>query len=131
MKKLSQKQLDKLWGEDGPYSEADLSIQTRILDDRVSRVFINVEVKINPFTFEFIKKHRDKFKDNQIIQQLLDHSEYHGQSMGYVSCAFEDEFVGNEIMEKAQQHLDYARKTIILMHEFVMDYLEISKIPKV
>jgi len=73
MKKLSQKQLDKLWGEDGPYSEADLSIQTRILDDRVSRVFINVEVKINPFTFEFIKKHRDKFKDNQIIQQLLDH----------------------------------------------------------
>jgi len=51
--------------------------------------------------------------------------------MGYVSCAFEDEFVGNEIMEKAQQHLDYARKTIILMHEFVMDYLEISKIPKV
>ena len=131
MKKPSQKQLDKLWGEDGPYSEVDLSIQTRILDDRISRVFINVEVKINPFTFELIKKHRNKFKDNPMIRQLLDHAEYRGQSMGYVSCAFEDEFVDKGVMEMAHQHLDYARETIILMHEFVMDYLEISKTPRV
>jgi len=131
MKKLSQKQLDKLWGEDGPYSEADLSIQTRILDDRVSRVFINVEAKINPFTFELVKKHRDKFKDSPMIQQLLDHSEYRGQSMGYVSCAFEDEFVDNKVMERANKHLGYTKRIIILMHEFVMDYLGISKTPKV
>ena len=126
-----KKQIDKLWGEDGPYSEADLSIQMRILDDQVSRIFINVEVKINPFTFEFIKKHRDQFKDNPMIQQLLDHAEYHGQSVGYVSCVFEDEFVDKGVMERAQQHLDYARETIVLMHKFVMDYLGISKTPRV
>ena len=131
MKKLSQKQLDKLWGEDGPYSEADLSIQTRILDDRVSRVFINVEVKINPFTFELVEKYRNNFKGNPMIQQLLDNAEYRGPSMGYVTCAFEDEFTDKKVMERAHKHLDYARETIILMHEFVMDYLGISKTPKV
>lgn len=131
MKKLSQKQIDKLWGEDGPYSEADLSIQTRILDDRVSRIFINVEVKINPFSFELVEKHRHNFKSNLMIQQLLDHAEYRGPAMGYVAMAFEEEFVNKEVMEKAHQHLDYVRKTIIIMHEFVMDYLEISKTPRV
>ena len=131
MKQLSQKQLDKLWGEDGPYSEADLSIQTRILDDRVSRIFINVEVKINPFTFELIRKYRDSFKDNLMIQQLLNNAEYRGQSMGYIASAFEDEFTDKKVMEQAYKHLDYARETIILMHEFVMDYLGISKTSKV
>ncbi|MBU0578536.1 hypothetical protein KKE34_01495 [Patescibacteria group bacterium] len=39
MLKLTQKQRDQLWGLDGPYSEAKLIIETRILDDTVSRVF--------------------------------------------------------------------------------------------
>jgi len=86
--KLSKRQQDKLWGETGPYSEALLITERRILDDFVSRVFINVEVHINPFTYEVIKKNRDLFANDEILQQLLDHSEFQGQSFGYVSCAF-------------------------------------------
>ena len=66
-----------------------------------------------------------------MIQQLLDNAEYRGPSMGYVTCAFEDEFTDKKVMELAHKHLDYAKETIILMHEFVMDYLGISKTPKV
>ena len=43
--KLSQKQRDQLWGEEGPYSEARLIIEHRGLDDTVSRVFVVVEVQ--------------------------------------------------------------------------------------
>jgi len=60
--KLTQKQIDQLWGEHGPYSEAKLIIETRILDDRVSRIFIVVEVAINPLTFEIISKIRSILK---------------------------------------------------------------------
>lgn len=34
--------VDQLWGGEGPYSEAHLIIETRILDDKVSRVFVVV-----------------------------------------------------------------------------------------
>ncbi|MBI2634831.1 hypothetical protein HYW82_04155 [Candidatus Peregrinibacteria bacterium] len=54
--KLTQKQRDQLWGEHGPYSEAKLITETRILDDQVSRVFVVVEVAINPLTYEIIGK---------------------------------------------------------------------------
>lgn len=121
--KLTQKQRDKLWGEDGPYSEAHLTIETRILDDSVSRIFVSVEVHINPFTYETIKQNRDRFDDDILIQQLIDHSEYRGQAFGYVSCAFQDEYTDENVMREAQEHLDYAKRTIIKMHKFVLDLL--------
>ena len=65
--KLTQKKRDKLWGEDGPYSEAWLIFETRILDDSVSRIFIIVEVHVNPFTYELIKKNRDLFADDPLV----------------------------------------------------------------
>src|SRR5258708_7863567 len=68
--KLTLKQRDQLWGENGPYSEACLILETRILDDFVSRIFINVEIHINPFTYKIIKKHRKVFIDDPLIQQL-------------------------------------------------------------
>lgn len=123
MSKLTQKQQDQLWGVDGPYSEAKLIIETRILDDSVSRVFINVEVAINPFTYRLIKKHRKKFKDDLMIQQLLNHVDYRGQAYGYVSCAFRSEYINDEVLLAAQEHLEYAKQAIIKMHKFVMVYL--------
>ena len=60
--KLTPKQIDGLWGETGPYSQANLIIQTRILDDRISRVFLVVEADINPLTYELIKKHQAQSK---------------------------------------------------------------------
>lgn len=119
---LTPKQRDQIWGEDGPYSEARLIYNTRILDDQVSRVFIEIEIAINPLTFRIVKKHRDLFKDDPIIQQLLDHSHYRGQPYGYVSSAFCKQDARKKIKEEADKHLQYSIQTIIKMHKFVINY---------
>lgn len=126
--KLTRNDKDKLWGEDGPYSEVQLITETRILDDRVSRIFVIVELHINPFTFEMINKSRKLFTNDPLIQQLLDHSEFRGQSFGYVSCAFQKEYIDDEVMKNAIQNLDYSKKTIIKMHKFVMGLFKEEKI---
>ena len=80
--KLTKKQKDLLWsgGGKGPYSQANLIKQIRILDDSVSRVFLVVETEINPTTFEIVNsnRHDDEFKNDIVIQQLLDKAEYRG-----------------------------------------------------
>jgi len=124
--KLSKELKDKLWGETGPYSQAKLIIETRILDDKVSRVFAVVECEINPLTYKIIKQNRDHFKKDQKIQQLLDHAEYRGQAFGYVSMAFEEELANDQAWKRAHMHLDYTKETIIKMHKFVMELLELK-----
>lgn len=124
--KITKKQRDKLWGETGPYSQANLIIQTRILNDKISRVFLNVEADINPLTYEIVKQNRSKFKDDIMIQQLLDHAEYRGQEFGYVVSAFEGEFVNEDVLKEAKQRLKYTEDNLIKMHKFVMDLLDIK-----
>lgn len=124
---LTQKQRDKLWGEVGPYSQANLTLETRILDDKVSRVFIEVEVNINPLTYEIIKQNIKQFKNDPMITQLIAHAENRGQEFGYVSCAFSREYKEESVMEEAKKCLEYSKKTIIKMHQFVMDLLDIPK----
>lgn len=121
--KLTKSQKDKLWGEDGPYSQVQLIIETRILDDSISRIFVLVEVHINPLTFEIIKENRDQFKDDKMIQQIIDFSEFRGDEFGYVSCAFQKQHT-LKVLKEANHHLEYAEMTIIKMHKFVMDLLE-------
>lgn len=123
IKQLTRKQRDKLWGEEGPYSEAWLVTEARILDESISRIFISVEVHINPFTYETVEKNREVFKDDLMVQELLDHSEFRGQSFGYVSCAFQAEYRNENVMDEAKIHLEYSKKTIIKMHKFVMNLL--------
>ncbi|MBI2038204.1 MAG: hypothetical protein HYT15_04790 [Candidatus Magasanikbacteria bacterium] len=127
--KLTNKQREELWGEIGPYSQLNLKIETRILDDSVSRVFVIVESEINPFTFEFVKKNRDKFTGDKIIlKSLLDNGIYEGETYGYVSCIYlkeliaeKDNLTGNdEAFEIANKILEAVQETIIKMHEFVM-----------
>jgi len=113
---------DRLWGVDGPYSEVKLITETRILDDKVSRIFITVEVSVNPYTFEVIRDQRVLFSNDEFIQQLLDHSEYRGQNDGYVSMAFSEEY-GPGVLEKAQQSVEFCKNTIIRMHQFIMKQL--------
>ncbi len=120
---LTDKERDKLWGDDGPYSQANIIIQERILDDSVSRVFLEVEADINPLTYEIIKKNRDEFSDDPMIQQLLDHADYRGQKFGYVTCAFHREYIDESVMDDARKALEYTRKTIIKMHKYVMKVL--------
>lgn len=119
---------DRLWGGDGPYSEVHLTIETRILDKKVSRVFLVVEVNINPYTYECIRTHRVLFQNDELIQQLLDHSEYRGQEDGYVSLAFSDEYSNAQVMENAQDAVDRCQSTIIKMHTFVMQRLNKEKV---
>jgi hypothetical protein len=124
--KLSQKQRDQLWGENGPYSEARLSIETRILDDSVSRIFVVVEVSINPLTFEIISKNSRYFKDDPMILQLIDHADDRGQHFGYVAQAFMDEYRDESVLEEGHKALEYSKATIIKMHRFVMDLLNLK-----
>lgn len=124
--KLTRKQRDQLWGEGGPYSEARLSIETRILDDSVSRVFVVVEVSINPLTFEIISKNRKHFKDDEMILQLIDHADDRGQYFGHVAQSFMHEYTDEDVLKDGQKALDYSKETIINMHQFVMDLLNIK-----
>lgn len=67
MLKLNKKQIEEIWGEGGPYSQVQMVVETRILDDSVSRVFVNVDAQINPLTYKIIKQNLDYFKDDEIV----------------------------------------------------------------
>lgn len=129
--KLTEKQREKLWGESGPYSQVNLKIENRILDDSLSRVFVMVETEINPLTFELMKKNREKFKKNKMIQGILDNSEYQGEGYGYVSIAYQEELLqegdmhaNDKPIKIAHEILAVAQKSVIEMHEFVMGLIE-------
>ena len=116
-----------MWGETGPYSQVNLKIESRILDDSLNRVFVMVETEINPLTFELVKKNRDKFKKNKMIQGILDNSEFKGENYGYFSCAYREELMregdmhaNDKPIEIAHEILTVAQGGIIEMHEFVM-----------
>ena len=109
-----------MWGEEGPYSQVRLCEEARILDDRVSRVFLVVEAEINPFTFEYVKKNRQKFADDEPVLQLLDHAEYRGK-FGYVVSAGEVGLQDEESRQFARKRADMTIQTLIRMHVFVMD----------
>lgn len=114
-----------LWGEDGPYSEAKLIMNTRILDDGISRVTVEVDGFINPTTFKFIKKHRDHFADDRVILELLQTAKYEGKGYGYhVSLGIEELTDEPEIMERAREKLRMLKDAILRMHAFMLDHLE-------
>ncbi len=117
--KLRKKDVDKLWGESGPYSEARLVIETRILDESISRIFLLVEMSINPFTFETIRAHREEFSDNLLIQQLLDQAEYQGIANGYVASAYQAEYKADRL-DEANKRLKECEQMIIRMHKYIL-----------
>jgi len=119
-KKLTSKDFERMWGEDGPYSQVRLCEETRILDDSVSRVFLVVVAEINPFTFEYAQKHRQQFADDEPVLQLLDHAEYRGR-FGYVVFAGEVKLQGEESWRFARKQASMTIQTLIRMHKFVID----------
>ncbi|PIQ68890.1 MAG: hypothetical protein COV91_01615 [Candidatus Taylorbacteria bacterium CG11_big_fil_rev_8_21_14_0_20_46_11] len=126
IKKLTKKDWDNMWGENGPYSQVNLKEQTRILDDSISRVFLVVEAEINPFTFEYCLKHREKFLGDPAIQQLLDHAEYRGVE-GYVVGAGEEELRDKRSFEIAFSYRKTMLESVLKMHRFVMEELGIVR----
>lgn len=122
--KLTKKQQEELWGETGPYSQVNLKIETRILDDKISRVFLIVETEINPFTFKVIEQNKKQFKDDPEIMGILEYSEDKGQHYGYVANSFCQEFRDESVMELAQERLRDTNEAVIKIHKFVMDLLK-------
>ncbi len=114
-----------LWagGDNSVYSQVNLKKEVRILNKRVSRTFLVVEVEINPTTFELVKKHRNskEFKNEHAVQQLLDFAEYRGPAFGYVSYAFDYEYSGVDVLAEAEMVLENTQEVIIRMHKFVID----------
>jgi len=122
--KLTKKQIDLLWSSGGePYSQVRMSKEVRILGNEVSRIFWIVEVEINPTTFELVKKNRniDYFKNDIAIQQLIDHSQYRGPEFGYVSMAYEKQYLDEVAQMEAELALQRSRDILIKMHNFIME----------
>lgn len=124
---ISDKDREMLWGEEGPYSEAKLVLNTRILGDSISRVMVEVQGHINPTTFRLVKKYRySEFVDDNHIQNMLDHADYWGKKDGYVVSLGEEEYSDDPlVMKRAEEKLRVLKEAIIRMHEFVMEYFEL------
>jgi len=127
MKKLSKPDRQKLWGDGGPYSEVHLIEQSRILDTGISRVFLIVEMKINPFTFEYFFHNRQKFQDDHDLQELLDHAEFRGASEGYVVMAGEEELKDKRSSDLAFSYRTRAVEQIVKMHKVVIEAFALKK----
>lgn len=120
---LTKNKSDMLWGGSGPYSEVKTVINTRILDDKVSRVMIEVEGHINPTTFRIIKMNINKFIGDPVIMDLLTTAKYEGKAYGYHISAGAEEYDGELSLKKAKIKQEYMQAAVIKMHEFVIKYL--------
>ena len=120
---LTPGEREKIWGETGPYSEAYLIFETRILDDEISRIFLEVEVAINPLTFEIVKKHRRQFKNDKRIQDILEYAQYEYDERGYEASLFSAPYEP-DLLEVANKVLQEAEESIIRMHKFAMNYFD-------
>jgi len=124
MKKLTDGEKEMTWGEDAPYSEAKIVINTRVLGEQVSRVMVEVEVNINPTTFKIIKNNREEFVGDVMMEQLLDTARYMGKGYGYQASAGCEQYTNEGVMKDAQIRLEYAKECLIRMHKFVIDNYE-------
>ncbi len=122
---LTKKQREKMWDEEGPYSEAYMTFETRILDEAISRIFIKVYVSINPLTFELIRKHKEQFENDKRIVDILEYGELQHEEFGYEAQLFQAPY-DHETLEIANQILGEVEEAIIKMHKFVMNYFDIN-----
>ncbi len=125
---LSQKQYDELWGDGGPYSEARMVIENRILDDSISRICISVEANINPFTYKIVKKNIEEFDDDELISELINNAIYQGKANGYLTTSFSMKFFerdkNNDIIKEAEKTLKETKEAIIRIHRYVLDLID-------
>ena len=124
--KLTSEQHHKLWGNGGPYSEVNLIIQNRVLDDRVSRRFVEVEVVLNPLTYEIVAKNLEHFKNDEPVLRLINHASDRGL-YGYVVSAFRKQYSDESVMREAKKQAEFSNEVVIRLHKFVMDLLEIDR----
>ncbi len=130
MQKLSKQQLDKLRWETGPYSEVNIKIEDRLLDNYSSRQFVSVYTNINPLTYEIAKQNIKSFDER--IQQLLITAKYEWKKHWYVVYSFMEQVDYEDIndilpvLERAQVAKQIMTIDVITLHYFAMDLLEIK-----
>lgn len=122
---LSDKQRKEMWNEDGPYSEAYLTFETRILDDEISRIFIKVYTSINLLTFRIVKKHKKQFENNKRVMDILEYGELRHEEYGYEALLFRAPY-DHETLEIANKIYGETEEAIIKMHKFVINYFDIN-----
>ena len=120
---LTNEEREKIWGETGPYSEVYFIIETRILDDETSRMFLKVEVTINPFTFEFIQKHKEHFTRNKRILDILQYGRYVDEKQGYHAPLFCVPY-DRDMLEIGTKVLNETEIAIKKMHTYIMNNLD-------
>lgn len=120
-----------LWSDDGPYSQAYLKIERRILDDKMARTFLQIEVQINPYTYRLIKKHLKYFKDDDFIISIIKTGRDFGLVQGFIALPFQVEISGwptrldeDNLFTEANKMLEKTEKAILKMHSFVINFLE-------
>jgi len=128
--RLTQKEIKRLWGDGGPYSQVNIVIQSRILDFELARTFVIIRTEINPLTFEIIKEAKSVLYNNPIIKDILEYSFYCGEEEGYVANIYHREYVSKKNMDEAKEILIKAQDAIIEMHKFAMTIIETKKITK-
>lgn len=123
--KLSNKQRERLWGENGPHSRARLVFESKIFDNEISENILLIEVSINPFTREIVEKAKLYFKHDSGVQELIENSYYQGDDKGYVAMICFGEYDGDElVLKKAKEYMLSIQKSLIRMHEYVINILE-------
>lgn len=130
MQKLSKQQQDKIRWEDWPYSEVNIKIEDRILDNYSSRQFVFVYVNINPLTYEIAKQNLKSFDER--IHNLLMTAKYEWQKHWYVVYNFKEQVNYEDIedislvLQRAQIAKQIMTSDIIKLHYFTMDLLGIE-----
>lgn len=130
MTSLSQEQIDKLRNSHWPYSEVNIKIEDRLLDNYSSSQFISVYANINPLTFEVAKQNMAFFENR--IQWLLQTAHFEWQTHGYVVSNFQEQVNYEDIHEivstlnRAQNAKQELTFDVIQLHYFVMDLLGIE-----
>ncbi|MDA3840773.1 MAG: hypothetical protein PF572_06855 [Patescibacteria group bacterium] len=121
--KLSNKQREQLWGEDGPYSEVNLIFENRILDDKDARNYYYIKIEINPLTFDIVEKNLDDFKDDEWVMSIYESHEEREDGNGYEAYPFRTEYIEKSDYKKAQAALKESKKAVTKMHKYVMQVL--------
>lgn len=117
--KINKRDIERLWGDGGPYSQVQVVKEFRVLDDGISRVKYNVYANINPATYEILKKGKSIIKDKDILK-ILNESEYKNEEEGYIWSVCH----GLDKPEEADYVAEQAVHAVIEAHKLVINILE-------
>jgi sulfur relay (sulfurtransferase) DsrC/TusE family protein len=119
---LDKKTSEELWGEEGPYSQVQITKEIRILDEKISREFYYVYANINPATYKILKKNKKKIKED-FIHEFLRDAEFKSEKEGYIWYLYTQQ---TNNPKEANIIAKKLTGMVIRMHRMVMKYLRIG-----